>query len=367
MRPVSDAFRAAVRADHKSVIQCDVLRYGVVIEDSIPIVDGSVTLDRNASIRGQCDLTIPDMVPTTAQSLLAPYGNELAIYRGIDFGPSGQELISLGRFRIDSVESAEPGRSVHVTGQDRSAVVSDARLEALYTVDAGTNYVAAIRALIEAGLSGATVFPFALGSTVHSTPEIIVQEQSDRWDTAQSWAQSCGLELYFDGDGVCVARSEPDITTGPIVFDIDEGPGGILIDVGTTWDRQRIYNRVIAIGENPASGAIYRGVATDSDPSSPTYYFGPFGKVPTFFASPLLATDGQAAAAALTILRRVTGQTQSVKFDAIVAPFLEPGDIVHVTRSTLPINGSPHLIESLSIPLSPTGMMSGTTRTRRAV
>lgn len=368
MRPASEAFKAAVRADHKVVVQCDVLRYDKVIEDSIPIADGNVSLDRTAAIRATCDLTIPDMVPTTARSLLAPYGNELAVYRGIDFGPGGgTELIRLGKFRLDTAEAGEPGRSVRIVGKDRSATVSDARLEALHVQGAGTNYATAIQILIAAGLSGATTFPFALAATTHSTPDLFVQEQSDRWATAQSWAQAYGHELFFDGDGVCTSRIEPDIATFPAVFDIDEGPGGILIDVATSWDREGMYNRVIAIGENPGNPSIYRGVATDNDPSSPTYYNGPFGRVPTFFASPLLSSDSMAVAAALTVLRRVLGQTQAVRFDSIVAPFLEPGDIVNVLRSTLPINASPHLIETLTIPLSPTGMMSGSTRTRRSV
>lgn len=363
MRTVSAAFLDAVRSDHKSVSRVDVLSYGTLLA-SLPVSAGSVTLDRTASIRGRCDLTIADLVPTTADALLAPYGNEVAIFRGVEYGDGTQELIQLGIFGIDSAESIEPGRSVHVVGQDRAEAISRARLEVPYKQAAGVNYATAIQAFLAGRISWA---PFQLTFPNYVTPLVVVQEQADPWQTAQGWAQAYGHELYFDGDGTCVSRAEPDIGHGPIVFDIDEGVGGVLVDAATNWDRSGMYNRVIATGSNPASSAIYRGVATDVDPSSPTVYGGKFGRVPYFFDSPLISSAAMAQASADSLLRRVTGMSQAVKFDSVVLPFLEPGDIINVLRSTLPINDSPHLIETLTIPLGADGRMSGTTRTRRSV
>lgn len=363
MRTVSDLFVQAVRSDHKAIARVDVLSFGTVVA-SLPVVSGSVTLDRTATVRGRCDLTIADLVPATAAALLAPYGNEVAVLRGIEFGDGTQEWVQLGIFRIDSAESVEPGRSVHVIGQDRSATVSDARLEAPYSQPAGANYATAIQALISAGVSG---LGFQLRVPTHVTPLIVVQEQADRWQTAQGWAQAYGDEIYFDGDGLCVSHVEPEAGNGPVVFAINEGVDGVLVDVATNWARTGMYNRVIATGSNPGSSAIYRGVATDNDPTSPTFYGGKFGKVPYFFASPLISSSVMAAASATSTLARVIGLTQAVRFESVVLPFLEPGDIINVIRSTLPINDSPHLIETLTIPLESEGRMSGTTRTRQGI
>lgn len=363
MRPASTALKQAVRADHQIAVEVDVLSNGYVIAAALPVSDGSVTLDRTAAVRGRVDLTIPDMVPSTAKSLLAVYGNELAVWRGVKYGDGTKEMIRLGIFRIDTADSTEPGRAVRITGQDRSATVSDARLEAPYVQAAGVNYATAVQNLIAAG---GGFFGFQLSIPTFTTPAVVVQEQADRWATAQSWVQAYGHEIYFNGDGVCVSFSEPSLLGIP-VYSIDEGPGGVLVDVSTGWDRVGIYNRVIAVGSNPSASAIYRGVATDNDPSSPTFYGGGFGRVPTFYDSPLISSDAMAQSSADSVLRRVLGQTQAVRFDSVVLPFLEPGDLINVTRASLPINADAHLIETLTIPLTAGGVMSGTTRTRRSV
>lgn len=355
-----------MRSSHQAVSVVDVLEQGHVIEDSIPVSDGSVTLDRTAAIRGRTTLTIPDMVPSAATSLLAPYGNELAVKRGIEFSGGRRELVQLGVFRIDRSDSDEPGRAVKISGQDRAASVADASLEAPYQQAAGVNYATAVQRFIASGMgAGNPTFLFDLAPTFEVTPLLVVQEQADRWATAQGWVASYGHEIHFNGDGVIVSASEPDPNTGSPVFDVDEGPDGILIDVGTSWDRTGMFNRVIAVGENPSNPGIYRGTATDVDPLSATYYYGKFGKAPRFFASPLISSHNQAVLTAQAILRRVLGLSQAVRFGSIVAPFLEPGDIINVRRTTLPINAAPHLIESLTIPLGAAGAMTGTTRTRR--
>lgn len=363
MRSVSAQFLDAVRADHKTISRVDVLSYGTFVQ-SLPVTGGSVTLDRSAAVRGRCDLTVEDMVPATADAVLAPYGNEVAVLRGIEFADGTREFVQLGIFGIDSAESVEPGRTVRITGQDRAEAVSRTRLEAPYKQAAGVNYATAIAAFLAGRVPWA---PLQLTFPNYVTPLVVVQEQADPWQTAQGWAQAYGHELYFDGDGTCVSHAEPNVGHGPIVFDVDEGVDGVLVGVATNWDRTGIFNRVIATGSNPASAAIYRGVATDVDPLSPTVYGGKFGRVPFFFDSPLISSDAMAAASALSALARVTGQTQAVRFDSVVLPFLEPGDIINVIRSTLPINESPHLIETLTIPLGADGRMTGTTRTRRSV
>jgi hypothetical protein len=143
---------------------------------------------------------------------------------------------------------------------------------------------------------------------------------------------------------------------------LDEGEGGVLISANRAWTRENTRNRVIATGEATSTDTPpARGVATDDSPSSPTYYFGPFGRVPMWYASPLLLTDAQAASAAGTILQRQLGTSQSVSFGSYVMPYLEPGDTVRIRRLRSQIDED-HIIDSITIPLSPSGSMSGVTR-----
>src|SRR5688572_33217417 len=95
MRPVSAAYQAAIRESHRAVVKVEVLDNGEVVSggtitaDPAAVTGGSVTLDSRAASRGRFDLTLVDdgslgLVPTEAVSMLAPYGNEVRISRGLD-------------------------------------------------------------------------------------------------------------------------------------------------------------------------------------------------------------------------------------------------------------------------------------------
>jgi hypothetical protein len=197
-------------------------------------------------------------------------------------------------------------------------------------------------------------------STSYTTPALIAQEGDDRWAFAQGMAQALGMVLYFDGDGTCVLT--PDVLSSP-VLDLAEGEGGVLLAASRQWTREGTFNRVIATGENTGETAPARGVATDDNALSPTYYFGAFGKVPRFYASSFITTDAQALEAAQAILNRELGTTESVNFGAFVLPHLEPGDTVTITRARSGIDED-HVLDSLTIPLAATESMSGQTRAR---
>ncbi len=86
--PVRPSWDEAVRASRKIATRATVLSNGSPVAE-LPILDGSVTLDANAASRGRCDLTLADdgtlnLVPDAPTSLLAPYGNEIRVERGIE-------------------------------------------------------------------------------------------------------------------------------------------------------------------------------------------------------------------------------------------------------------------------------------------
>ena len=120
---------------------------------------------------------------------------------------------------------------------------------------------------------------------------------------------------------------------------------------------------MIVTGDNTGDGPPVRGVATDSNPESPTYYLGSFGKVPRFYASSFIRTDEQAQQAAQLILDRELGTTQRVTFGSVVDPTLEPGDVARITRAALGIDED-HVVDTLTIPLEASVAASGATRAR---
>ena len=364
MRPASDRFKAAVTQSHSLAVQVDVLRDNAVIQTLNTVESGTVTLDASANVRGRGELAILDdgtldLIPTSVDDPLAPYGNEIKVYRGVLYPDGTTELVSLGVFRIDNPRTSEQAGTptINITGQDRSARIIDARFEAPYEVTAGTNLITAISDLI------LPVYPdvdiIVAVDTSATTGTVIAEAQSDRWEFAGKLAVGAGARLYFDGDGALVIA--PEVTPGPAAIELVEGENGVLVSAASDWRREGARNVIVATGENTGEAAPARGVAEDLDPTSPTYVHGRFGRVVGFYSSPILTTDSMATAAARTILARSTGTTQSVEFGSLVLPHVEPGDIAHIKRSILGIDQA-HILETVSLPLSHDGVMTGRTR-----
>ncbi|MEH3055555.1 MAG: DUF5047 domain-containing protein [Patulibacter minatonensis] len=357
---VSQRFRDTVRQSHRVAHRAEIRRDGALIQVA-GIVEGSVTLDQTAATRGQIDVDLAvDTVPTPTGPLSAsaPYGNELYVWRGIQWTDGSSELVPLGVYRIDDTDA--DGASLRVSGQDRSARLIDARIEAAYQVSAGTQYGAAIVALLRDAWPTMPYDSTEFGGITTQAPQLAFAEGDDRWGRAQEMATSCGMDLWFDGTGTL--RLTPVAGSSSPVAEIHEGATGVLVEAAARWSRAGTYNRVIATGENTAQDAPpVRGVATDDNPQSPTYYYGPFGRVPRFYSSPFLTTDAQCASAATAILNRQLGATKSVSFGSLVLPYLEPRDAVSIRRPRAGVD-EVHVIDKLTIPLGVAGTMTGSTR-----
>jgi hypothetical protein len=359
VRTASEAFANAISASHQLASRVDVLFDREVIAEGVPVVAGQVTYDRTAARLARLSITIADplRVPVAADDILTPFGYELLVWRGVQL-PTGPELVPLGVFPIQASSVDGVTLVSSLTAEDRSRLVSDARFEDDYQIAAGTNYATAIEDLIADGVSG---LEYLFPSTTFTTPLLTFAAQEDRWEKAQQMARAIGMELLFDGLGRPLMRPEPTFSSEPVAW-ITEGVNMTGANVSLT--RDGAYNRVIAAGRNASLGAQYRGVATDDDPSSPTYYFGPFGKKPRFFYSEFIASDAQAESAAAAILAGNIGVARSVDFSAVPDPRIECSDVVQITRSALGIDDL-HIIDQLTIGLGADSSMSGQSRTQQ--
>lgn len=370
MRPVTTRFLTELQRSHTAVVRVDVLSYfnplAPVTSSGLPgVTGGTVTLDQTAAVRGRLDLELVDdgtldLIPTSYDDQLTVYGNELQVWRGVRYADGVEELVSLGIFRIDSVdvEDSTEGVRIRVSALDRAHRIVEARFEAPYQIASGTNYVTALTDVLRSGYPGITL---DLGSTGLTTPLLIAEEGADRWAFAQDMATALGCRLYFDGDGDCVMRTVSNGASATVT--LAEGDDGVLVSAARGSKREGSYNRVIAAGENTGQGAPVRGVATDDSPTSPTRYGGPYGNVPMFYSSPLLTTDAQAAAAAGSLLAKQLGSTQSVGFGTIINPALEPDDVARIIRAASGLDEL-HIIDQVTIPLAiaDAATMTGTTR-----
>lgn len=364
MRSASSSFNPY--ESHRVAARATLLPSGL----SVPITEGSVTIDSASAVRSSGDFTIVDdgtlgLIPTKTSDVLAPYGNEVQISRGIEYDDGTVELIPLAVLRIESSTTASAGGelNVRVSGLDRAQPLSEAKFESAYEIDDGTNIVTALETLL------AFIEPdydWDMGvATTFTVPKIVAAEGDDPWDFALKFAQAFGMELYFDAEGVPVLR--PVASSGAVaVAQIHENRN--LLDISLDWTREAAYNRVIATGQNATgTGAIPRFVATDADANSPTRYDGDFGRKPLFYESEFITDDEQAQAAAEAVLAKNLGTAQRISFQSLVDPRLEPGDTVEITREKIGVVQETHILDSLQIPLDSESGMSGATRLSRVI
>lgn len=369
MRVTSERWLPAIFDTHQMVSEVQ-----LVGGDLLPLIDGSVTLDAKAATRGGCDLIFPGdvgsgLVPSDPNDPLSPYGQELQVRRGIRYGPGDEELVSLGIFGIQESEINPDDSSIRVTGLDKSQKVIDASFEETKSIAGGSDFLDALLNVVQEALP-AVEYDFVQRTA--TTPTLLAEEGDDRWQFALDMAASIGLELYFDGDGVMLLRVIPEVgSSGPDIY-LVEGQGGLevkppsLLDASKTLSRTDSHNRWIVTGDNPDNGGVPpRAVVTDDRDTSPTNYFGRFGKKPKFYSSTFIATDAQAMDAAQGLKSKEMGIAQSVNFGSLVNPALEPDDIARITRTLedgFPVIDEDHIIDQLVIPLKQDGKMTGQTR-----
>lgn len=340
MRPVSARFLSTLSGSHTMASRALVTFPGQTgvnpAGTELDIVGGDVKMSAGTPIRANLELYVKSVWPTATDSLLVPYGNEVFVQRGIAFGGGSLEMVSLGYFRINSVEQdAPPDGPVRVMATDRMSKIIDARLTEIWTFAANEQIGSVIEELIGEA-DPATIIEWD-DSTATETLGRAVQVETDRHAFIDELLTSHGKIWYYDHRGILVIKTPPDARIP--LWSVSRGKGGVLVSAARSLSREGVYNGIIATGEGLDTEVPVRGLAVDDDVTSPTYWGGPFGKVPGQFASPLLKTDGQAQLAAATVLRRSLGLPYNVDFQAIVNPALEPDDPIAVG-----IDGTPKLV-----------------------
>lgn len=369
MRPVSAAFLRTIKGSHTMLARatvCATFQTGTTpTGTAIPIIDGEVTVDGTADIRSTLDLSTDGtrMWPRAAADLLAPYGNEIYVERGVAYSDELVEWVGLGYFRIQAPEQDNPPDGpIRLTGRDRMAGIIDGRLMAPVEFQAGVTLGTVVSTLVS------EVYPGAViewdDATDAQTLGRTITEQENRYAILDDLVRAYSKIWYWDHRGVLVIKSVPD--PGEPVWEVAAGAGGVLLSLQRRLSREGVYNAVVASGEGTDNADPARGVAIDNSPTSPTYFYGRFGPVPRFYTSPLIGTDLQAASAAESILRRAVGLPYSVDLSAVPNPALEPWDPVR-TRAHPREGSEVHVIETLRIPLTNRSAMAGTTREQTVV
>lgn len=327
---------------------------------TLVVTDGSVTIDRSATVRRHVTLTCVDpagtLTPTEADGLLAPYGTEVRPYRGILYDDGTTEVVPLGVFRISQVQvkDSNTGLTITIEGYDRSRVIQRDKFTDTYTVAKATNVIVAIQTILARSFPNLTYD--VVDSTLTTSGPMVYDANADPWEACESLAASAGREIFFNSTGGVTISPPVDINHIPEPdFRYEEGEDCIMIDATVTRTDEPGYNGVILTGEATTSGAKpVRSVIWDEDPASLTYHKGPYGEVPMFVQDQTVTNQFDADAAAASQLNAILGYSEQVQITAGVNPAMNVDDVVSIKRAKSGID-SVYAIDSISIPLKANG------------
>jgi hypothetical protein len=376
MWPVSDAYKATMlKSDQRAAYKIEALLNGAVLYSTTAItatgptpdqgflISGSVAVDITASARRRLDIELVDPNNEIAP-LLDIFGQEVRIYRGLYVpdasGAMVPEYVPLVTSRLTDVEKVEsPALTVKLRGSDRSLAISQQLFIDPWVIAAGTNYGQAIQDILRSRIPWLTFSPTDF-STVTSltTPALTFAEGTSPWTACTNMASACGLDTYFNPMGTSILVPSASLTAGPVVWSFIEGVNNTAITIGDRDSSTAAVSACVVSGEGTglAPGVVPpRAVVYDTDPTSTTYYLGPFGIVPNFLRTPLATTQQQCLDSATARLQLFSGRAQRLEITCVPITPLEGSDNIHAVSKTI---DATHLAENFTIPMSPKQAMT---------
>jgi hypothetical protein len=396
MGRATDRFIAEIKKSHRVCSYVDVTSpSGHTVR--LRLLDGAVNVDRTAQYRRAATMVAFDptgtMTPSDAGGILTPLGTELRPYRGVIYSDGTVEVYPQGVFRLsysavtESVGNAGGSTGTGGSGQsapsagsvpsgaiqikmqmfDRSRSVSRNKFTSVFTIPAGKNLIDAIKLIL--GRTFPNLQYDAISTTLTAKAPMVFNVSDDPWTAATSIATSLGCDLYFDVDGDVVIAPPTDIDSlAAPHFEYVEGQGNTLTQLEAVYaDDAPGYNGVVVTGQSVGNETPpVMAVAWDAEPSSPTYYLGPYGQVPTFVNDTNITTTVAAQTAANSLLGGILGFSAQLTATAWVNPAMEVGDVLRFVRTPLNVSGL-YTPDAFTVPLMASETQTITVRSKRTV
>jgi hypothetical protein len=354
MYTTSPEFKTKLLQSHSILSYVDILTADPNVSRRLYVVEGSVTIKNTDAVGRSCRLTLTDpdgtLTPHDAEDLLSPAGTEIKPWRGIELDSGTFEMIPQGVFGLDETEideDADGGVTISLTGYDRSHAVAGP-LGRTMAIPAGTLIENAIKVLVQSKLLSAV---FALADTRKTTSILLLAENDDPWAKAQTLAESVGFKLYFDRNGICTMKPIGETLRPTVVPQYNEGANATFMVPRRTLSVSEAANEVVVTGTANGTSQI-KAVAADNNPNSRTYVGGAFGRRTVTIESSVIWTQEQADNLAGVKLNELIGNSEQIVFDAIPDPSLDEGDVVHISRPKLGVNGRQLIVDAIEVPMS---------------
>lgn len=313
---------------------------------------GYVSATLSSRVTRNLMVTVPEqMYAQLSTGILAPYGNRLTVTRGIEFADGSRDYtwtVFTGRIQQPILA---PDGSVTVPAADRAYEI----VEAGFVVPQNSSVGATVSAQFTQLVSDA--IPDAVFGASDVFEQLMPQEtwQSDRAYALDEISTSVGAFWYCLADGSYVQRRYQWTVPGAPVVTLSDGPGG-LIQGSPSRNREDVYNSITVYGERADGTPPVFAVAEDTNPLSPTYVSGPFGRrhKPVPLQTP--TSQGAAQTAANAYLRRSVALQETWSWVQPPDAALELGDVVQLDAYGR--TGIIQVVSGFQLPLDTGSMMT---------
>lgn len=339
---------------------------GVALETDVPIVDGSVTANLQNRVTRRLSFTLKgmDWFPADQSgdvdpgAVLAPYGNRVRAWAGVEYGDGSIVRFPVFYGRIDQV-SAPGGLSTVVECVDLAGDVADAAFEVPTSSIAANTVYAEWQRLILAAVDNAQFEAFPGGQA--AAPIGPLTWEQDRGQALDNMAAGVGSLWWTLADGTFVLRPQPWSTPGKavdLVLADSARAGARRMSTGfePALARTGVNNSVVFAAERLDGSPPLYSIARDLDSTSATYYLGPFGKKPLLIKNQSPTTQQQvdyAARVQLHYARSLSYTWRQVQIPTDAS--IELGDLAQVRAAGLV---SPQTVVGFTLPFREGAMMS---------
>lgn len=346
-------YREALATSHQPYFLIEVLDgFQNVIATDLVYLGGSVNATLTSRVARTCTLTFDEsFYPYEPDQLLAPYGNMIRAWRGVEFadGSFYAWVVFVGRIQQTTL-NADGTCSVYAA--DFAADVVENKFVIPTNSQAGTLVSTEVQRLISDGFPQAAFEPFDI-QDIQVRP---LTWQLERGQALDELATSVSAFWYPLATGRFMLRRYPWTVPSAPVVTYSDGDDGSVYDSTSSRSRENVYNVLTVSGERLNGDPAVYATATDTDPNSPTRLGGGFGVRSQLLRLQTPGTQGSAQDAANNNLNRLVALTDTWEWDMTPDAALELGDTV-----SLNVRGRSDIIQvvaSYRIPLDLSGPMT---------
>ena len=357
MLATSDKFKIAMRQSHRVSIAATIHppAGSGLPPAAVQIIGGGLRLDRDARVRRQGSIVIGFELDADLDYVRhLPFGSYVALERGVLYADGTFERPQVGYMRVDVGGWSEVEGQATLELGDRMAQVQDELFPFPWSPTGLRPSEAAVQAVHD--VFGDTIAYHVTTNPATEVPLVDVVYDQDRGQAIADLASSIGAGAYFDAAGDFVLRpNPPDPETVEPVWRFEVGPDGVLEQAQENLDRSAVRNGVAVRGQPAADQPPIYSLAVDDDPTSPTRWGGPFGKVALIVSLQSVQSQAQADATAASLLNLRLGLARTVTLRGVPMPALEPDDVILAAYT----DGREERlrINAIQLPLDVTGSM----------